>query len=158
LRVMLDAGGRPVSAAVRRLRADEERSGLLGEESYRAFASTALRVRDELRALLGGLKAQGRTLAAYGAPAKGNTLLNYCGIGTEPIAFRVARSPPKQGKVLPGSRVPVRAPEALLDEQPDFTLILPWNLAGEIVAQQREYVRRGGRFLVPVPRPREVAT
>jgi hypothetical protein len=65
-------------------------------------------------------------------------------------------SPHKQGKRLPGSRLPVRAPEALLSEQPDYTLILPWNLAPEIVSQQAEYVRRGGRFLVPVPRPREV--
>jgi SAM-dependent methyltransferase len=158
LRVFLEAeeGGRPVSAAVRDLRVSEGTTGLLGAERYHDFASAARRVRGELVALLARLKAGGKRLAAYGAPAKGNTLLNYCAVGAETLAFTVDRSPHKQGKLLPGSRVPVRPPEALLAEQPDYTLILPWNIAPEIVAQQAEYVRRGGRFLVPVPRPREV--
>jgi SAM-dependent methyltransferase len=158
LRVFLEAEetGRPVSAAVLELRASEVTAGLLAPERYLAFASAACRVREELVALLARLRAGGKRLAAYGAPAKGNTLLNYCGLGAETLAFTVDRSPHKQGKLLPGSRVPVRPPETLLAEQPDYTLILPWNIAPEIVAQQAEYVRRGGRFLVPVPRPREV--
>jgi SAM-dependent methyltransferase len=151
-----DGGRRPVSPAVADLLAAEQAGGLQDDARYQAFASHVRQLRDDLNGLLGGLKASGRRLAAYGAPAKGNTLLNYCGLDTGTLAFTVDVSPHKQGKRLPGSRLPVRAPEALLSEQPDYTLILPWNLAPEIVSQQAEYVRRGGRFLVPVPRPREV--
>jgi SAM-dependent methyltransferase len=156
LRVFLDAGSRPVGPAVEALLAEEDAGGLGRDETYRAFAASAVRVRAELVALLGTLVRSGHRLAAYGAPAKGNTLLNYCGLGRETLAFTVDRSPHKQGRLLPGSRLPVRAPQALLDERPDYALILPWNIAAEIVSQQAEYVRRGGRFLVPVPHPREV--
>jgi SAM-dependent methyltransferase len=159
LRVFLEAGqARGVSGAVDALAADEAGRGRLADTTYDAFAQAVRGVRRDLVALLGGLKAAGKRLAAYGAPAKGNTLLNYCGLGTETLAFTVDRSPHKQGKLLPGSRLPVRSPEALLTEQPDHTLILPWNIAAEIVRQQAEYIRRGGRFLVPVPRPQEVTT
>ena len=97
----------------------------------------------------------GEALGANEA-AKGNTLLNYCGIGRELIEFTVDRSPHKQGTLLPGSRIPVREPSALLAKRPDYALILAWNWAEEIIAQQREYLERGGTFIIPVPGPRLV--
>ncbi len=103
--------------------------------------------------MLKALRRQGKRVAAYGAPAKGNTLLNYCGISAELIEFTVDRSPHKQGLLLPGSRIPIGAPERLLEEMPDYVLVLPWNLAEEIVAQQQTYVERGGKFLLPIPEP-----
>jgi SAM-dependent methyltransferase len=157
LRVLMDRGERAPSAAVGALRDEEAAAGLLDAPRHEAFAAATRRVREELLGLLGTLKGRGKRLAAYGAPAKGNTLLNYCGVTTETLDFTVDRSPHKQGKLLPGSRLPVRAPEALLAEQPDYTLILPWNIADEIVAQQAAYVRKGGRFLVPVPHARELS-
>jgi SAM-dependent methyltransferase len=156
LRVLMDRGSRASSAAVGALRAHEKEAGLLDAPRHQQFAASTRRVREELLELLGTLKGRGKRLAAYGAPAKGNTLLNYCGVTTDTLEFTVDRSPHKQGKLLPGSRLPIRPPEALLAEQPDYALILPWNIADEIVAQQAAYVRKGGRFLVPVPHPREV--
>ena len=97
-----------------------------------------------------------KRLAAYGAPAKGTVLLNACGIGTDLVSFTVDRSPHKQGRLVPGVRLPIRAPEALLEEMPDFTLLLPWNIADEIVEQQSAYLRKGGAFILPVPKPRVI--
>jgi ABC-type Fe3+-hydroxamate transport system substrate-binding protein len=100
------------------------------------------------------LKIEGHRIAAYGAPAKGNTLLNYCGIGTELIDFTVDRAPSKQGKFLPGSHIPVFAPEAIANKKPDYVLLLPWNLQREIV-DQLSFIREwGGRFIVPIPHPK----
>ena len=99
------------------------------------------------------LKARGQRLAAYGAAAKGSTLLNTSGIGTELLEFVVDRSPHKQGRLMPGVHVPIDAPERLLREQPDYVLLLTWNFAAEILLQQAEYRARGGRFIVPVPSP-----
>jgi hypothetical protein len=110
----------------------------------------------DLVALLRHLRGEGRRLAAYGAPAKGTVLLNACGIGTDLLEFTVDRSPHKQGRLVPGVRIPIRPVEDLLREMPDVTLLLPWNLAGEIVEQQAEYLRKGGSFLLPVPTPRVV--
>ena len=91
---------------------------------------------------------------AHGAPAKGNTLLNYCCIGSELLEFTVDRSPHKQGMLLPGSHLSILPPEELIGRMPDYAMILPWNIAGEIVEQQLEYLRAGGRFIVPIPEPR----
>ena len=104
-------------------------------------------------ALLHELKAASKRVAAYGAPAKGNTLINYCGIGTDLIEFTVDRSPHKQGHLLPGSHLPIYPPEEFLRRNPDYALILPWNIASEIVEQQRDYLAAGGRFILPVPEP-----
>ena len=93
----------------------------------------------------------GKTIVGYGAPAKGNTLLNYCGIGPEFISFTVDRSPHKQGRLLPGVRIPIRAPEAIFEATPDYVLILPWNLEDEIVSQMAGIREWGGRFVVPIP-------
>jgi len=104
-----------------------------------------------LRQTLSRLKGDGLRLAAYGAAAKGATLLNSAGIDAATLDFVADRSPHKQGRFMPGSRIPIVAPEKLLEERPDVVLILAWNIADEIVAQQDEYRRRGGRFLIPVP-------
>jgi hypothetical protein len=93
----------------------------------------------------------GKRLAAYGAPAKGNTLLNYCGIGPELLSFTVDRSPRKQGMLLPGVRIPIRAPAAIFEERPDYVVILPWNLKNEIIEQMAGIRDWGGRFVVPIP-------
>src|SRR5262249_46844410 len=103
--------------------------------------------------LLRELKQNGKTVAGYGAPAKGNTLLNYCRIDPSLLPYTVDKSPLKVGKLTPGMHIPVLGVETLLARRPDYVLILAWNFAGEIMAQQAEYQRRGGRFIVPIPEP-----
>jgi hypothetical protein len=98
-----------------------------------------------------GANQAGKRVVGYGAPAKGNTLLNYCGVGPELLAFTVDRSPHKQGHLLPGTRIPIRHPDALLDAKPHFVLILPWNLRAEISEQLHAIRDWGGRFVVPIP-------
>ena len=105
-------------------------------------------------ALLRALKAEGKTIAAYGAAAKGATLINYAGIGPDLIDFVVDRNVHKQGKFMPGQHLPILPPEALVERQPDYVLILAWNFVNEIRAQQAAYTEAGGRFIVPVPVPR----
>ena len=141
------------TSAAREVLADEVTSGVTEFAYYADFGRQVTDLRARLRALLQGLKADGRRLAAYGAAAKGSTLLNYAGIGTEWIDFVVDRNPHKHGRFMPGVHVPIRPTEALLEEQPDDVVLLAWNFADEIVAQQSEYRRRGGRFIVPVPEP-----
>jgi SAM-dependent methyltransferase len=132
----------------------ERAQGLCSLERYRSFAGAVARNRLALRSLLTQLRAEGKTLAGYGAPAKGNTLLNYCGIGTDLLPFTVDKSPLKVGLETPGMHIPVLPVAELLERQPDYVVILPWNLAEEIVDQQREFRDRGGRFIIPIPEPR----
>jgi len=143
---------RPVSAAVDRLRAAERAAGLEGPEVYQRFAESVIETKCTLLEFLVGARRAGKRVAGYGAPAKGNTLLNYCGVGPDLLPFTVDRSPHKQGLLLPGTRIPIRAPEAILEERPDFVLILPWNLKEEIAAQMAALRDWGGRFAVPIPR------
>ncbi|MEK6544013.1 MAG: class I SAM-dependent methyltransferase [Elusimicrobiota bacterium] len=158
LRVFLQRPGtRPVATTVGAMLADEAQAGFITSALYQTFSVKVEGLRRALLAVLGKHKSAGKRLAAYGAAAKGNTLLNYCGIGKELLEFTVDRSPHKQGKVLPGSRIPVRPAEDLVREMPDYTVILPWNFADEIIGQQQEYLRKGGRFIIPVPMPREVS-
>ena len=106
--------------------------------------------------LLRALKGEGKRIAVYGASAKGSTLLNYFGIGSETLEFVVDRSSVKQGHLTPGTRLPIFPPDKLVEAMPDYVLLLTWNFADEILEQQAEYRRRGGRFIIPVPDVRVV--
>lgn len=141
---------------VHRLLAEETAWGVDEAEFYHGFAAKVEGLRRELRALLAGLKDEGKRIAVYGASAKGSTLLNYFGIGRETIDFVVDRSTVKQGHYTPGTHLPVHAPEKLLEALPDYVLLLTWNFADEILAQQSEYRARGGRFIIPIPEVRIV--
>lgn len=132
----------------------EQHSGIARPERLRQFARDVQAQRAELLALLGDLRARGKSVGGYGAPAKGNTLLNYCGITTDLLPWTVDKSPLKVGLFTPGTHIPVLPAEELLARQPDYCLILAWNFADEIRRQQAEYERRGGRFILPLPRPR----
>ena len=144
---------REVSDRVRELLALEADEGVPSLEHYASFSQRVDETIESLLAMLRQRRAAGRRIAAYGAAAKGSTLLNTSGIGTELIDFVVDRNVHKQGLLVPGVHIPIRPPAALLDEQPDDVLILAWNFADEIVSQQAEYVRRGGTFIVPIPEP-----
>ena len=139
--------------AVHALAEQERQQGITQLPRYHKLASDVDENRRALRGLLHELKAQGKRIAAYGAPAKGNTLLNFCDLGPDVIEFTVDRNPLKVGSYTPGMHIPVLPVEALIEQQPDYVLILPWNFAEEIQQQQAEYRRRGGRFILPIPRP-----
>lgn len=148
--------GAEVSPAVAALLAEEHSLGMTTAGFYQHFGAQVERLKRELVDLVRGLRASGKRIAAYGASAKGSTLLGYCGIGRAELDFVADRSTVKQGKYAPGTHLPIRGPEALLEEQPDYVLLLTWNFADEILGQQEEYLRRGGRFIIPVPVPRIV--
>ncbi len=141
---------RGTSERVVKVRRDEHDSGLERVATYTAFQDTILPIRDGLLSFLNSARAQGKKVAAYGAAAKGNTLLNFCGIGPDLIEVAVDRSPHKQGRLLPGSRIPIHAPEVLSTVKPDFVLILPWNIQEEIVASN-DISAWGGKYVVAVP-------
>jgi SAM-dependent methyltransferase len=142
-----------VGGAVRQLLREERELGLDRIEYYENFAVRVEKIRDDLRALLTGLKGEGKRIAAYGAAAKGATLINYAGIGTELIDFVVDRNVHKHNRFMPGRHLPIHPVERLLSEKPDYVLLLAWNFADEIVRQQAEYLKGGGRFIKPVPTP-----
>lgn len=134
----------------------EKEAGIASPERLRRFAREVEAQRAGLLDLLHALKRENRTVAGYGAPAKGNTLLNYCGITPELLPYTVDKSPLKVGLYTPGTHIPVLPVSTLLERQPDYCLILAWNFAEEIQRQQAEYARRGGRFILPIPRARIV--
>jgi hypothetical protein len=129
----------------------ERAAGLLEVDTYRRFQHRVQATKRSLLRFLIDVREQGRSVAGYGAPAKGNTLLNYCGIGTDLLDYTVDRSPHKQGRYLPGTRIPIHPPEHLRETRPDYVLILPWNLKREITEQQAEIREWGGRFVVAIP-------
>ena len=134
--------------------AGEKAARLDRYETYVNFAAHVQTIKKQLHEVLTELKRDGHRLAGYGAPAKGNTLLSFLEFGPEHLPYIVDRSPLKQGRFTPGTHIPVVAPEQLLVDQPDYVLLLAWNFADEIVQQQAEYRKRGGKFMVPVPEVR----
>ena len=136
---------------------EKEKSMRLSEPAtWEAFAQRVNHIRTELPALLRKLKAEGKRIIGYGASAKGNTLLNTCGITTKELDYIIDNTPFKQNKIAPGSWLPVRPPEMLLKDQPDYALLLAWNFAPEIIKRESEFQKRGGRFIVPIPEPKIV--
>jgi hypothetical protein len=152
-----DNASAPETARVDAMRRLEQEAGLGRIERYSSFPEQVHRVKRDLLKFLVGAREAGKTVAGYGAPGKGNTLLNYCGIRTDLLDYTVDRNPHKHGKFLPGTHIPIFPPEHIGQTKPDYVFILPWNLKDEIM-EQLSYIRQwGGRFLVPIPEVREYA-
>jgi hypothetical protein len=143
---------KPVTPRVEALRQREIEEGFDRVERYLSFGEQVAATKRELLGFLIEQKGRGKSLVAYGAAAKGNTLLNYCGVGTDFLDYIVDRSPHKQGLYLPGSRIAIHPPERLRETKPDFVLILAWNLKDEVMESMRFVRDWGGRFVVPIPR------
>jgi len=142
---------KPVGPRVKALRDRELAAGFAKMECYTAFAEQVKETKRKLLEFLISAKRNGRSIAGYGAPGKGNTLLNYCGIRTDFLDYTVDRNPYKHGRFLPGTHIPIFAPEKIRETKPDFVMILPWNLKDEI-REQLSYIREwGGKFVVPIP-------
>lgn len=147
-----EARGHAVAPSVAKVIADEERTGLASLKGYESFAWQVKQTKWALVEFLLTAARQGKRVAAYGAPGKSATLLNYCGIGKDLIEYTVDRSPYKQGRFLPGSRIPIYHPDRIREQKPDYVVILPWNLKDEIMEQLRFIREWGGRFVVPIPK------
>jgi SAM-dependent methyltransferase len=145
-------GAHAVEASVAKLLADEKQKGVDSLACYEGFASEVYNIKRELAELLARLKKEGKHVAAYGASAKGSTLLNFFGVGAGDLDFIVDRSTYKQGRLTPGTHLPILPPEELLKRRPDYTLLLTWNFADEILAQQKAYRDAGGKFIIPIPK------
>jgi hypothetical protein len=142
---------KPVSPKVADLRQREATFGIRDLKTYSSFGRKVAATKRKILEFLVAAKSEGRSIAGYGAPGKGNTLLNYCGIRTDFLDYTVDRSPYKQGTYTPGTRIPILTPETIRKTRPDFLFILPWNLADEIIAQNA-YIREwGGKFVIPIP-------
>jgi SAM-dependent methyltransferase len=153
LRVFVQRSGEgKVDHAVAKVLELERSHGLDRWETFVRFADKVEGIRRDLTQTIAELRQAGKRVVGYGAPAKGNTLLCYLGLGPEKIEYIADKSPLKQGLFTPGMHVPVVSPQRLLEDQPDYVLILAWNFMDEIIKQQAEYQRRGGRFILPVPR------
>ncbi|MBX3013812.1 MAG: methyltransferase domain-containing protein [Caldilineaceae bacterium] len=142
---------KPVGERVRAMHATEEAEGVTGLAYYSAFAEQVKETKRKLLNFLIEARADGKQVAGYGAPGKGNTLLNYCGVRTDFLDYTVDRNPYKQGKFLPGTHIPIFTPEKIQETKPEYVLILPWNFKEEIMTQMA-YIRTwGGKFVVPIP-------
>ena len=142
---------KPMSDRAKKLRTREETTGFNRLERYASFAEQVHETKRRLLEFLIGAKGKGKRIAGYGAPGKGNTLLNYCGIRTDFLDYTVDRNPYKHGKFLPGTHIPIHPPEKIRETRPDYVLILPWNIKDEIM-EQVSYIRSwGGQFVVPIP-------
>ncbi len=147
-------GAHTIAGAVPALVNAELDKKLDNKETYIAFAKRTAAIKMKLTSLLKELKASGKRIAAYGAPAKGNTLLNYCGITTDLVEYTVDKSPYKQNLYTPGTHLPVYHPDKLAQDMPDYVLLLAWNFADEIMEQQKSYRDKGGKFIFPIPEVR----
>ncbi|MFZ5807430.1 MAG: class I SAM-dependent methyltransferase [Verrucomicrobiota bacterium] len=149
---------RPTSihSSVQKALKDEKTLQLDSMDTWEKFAVKVNLIRKELPQLVRSLRKEGKRVIGYGASAKGSTLLNTCGIGKNDLDYIIDNTPFKQGKLAPGSWIPIHPPDWLLKDQPDFALILAWNFADEIIRRENEFQKRGGRFIVPVPEPRIV--
>lgn len=143
----------PASPAVARMLEEEREAGILERATYEAFAARVADIRVRLKQMIIDLRASGKKVAGYGAPAKGNSLLNYFDLGPNELDFLVDRNPLKHDLFSPGMRIPIRSPEAIETERPDVLLVLAWNFYDEIRQQQEDFAARGGRFIVPLPAP-----
>jgi hypothetical protein len=150
--VCQDAAAHRSAEGVGRVLDDEIRAGLIEDEVYARFAGNVVSLKLQLLRFLCDARERGKTVVGYGAPAKGNTLLNYCGVKTDLLAYTVDRSPHKQNTLLPGTRIPVHAPAMIEHTRPDYVLVLPWNLREEITGQMAGIRAWGGRFVVAIPR------
>jgi hypothetical protein len=148
----LDA--RHVSEAVNAVRSAELEAGVTDLATYTAFGERAESTKRALLRFLIEVKDEGKSVVGYGAPGKGNTLLNYCGIRSDFLDYTVDRNPYKQGKFLPGTHIPIFAPDKIRESRPDYVLILPWNLKKEIMEQNAFIAEWGGKFVVPIPEVR----
>ncbi len=146
-----DDASKPITERARALRQREIEAGLLRLETYDGFAEQVKETKRKLLDFLIAAKRAGKRIAGYGAPGKGNTLLNYCGIRTDFVDFTVDRNTYKQGKFLPGTHIPIYAPDKIREARPDYVLILPWNFKDEIVRQMASIREWGGKFVVPIP-------
>jgi len=155
LRLFIEKKDAPRQSVIDLL-AEEKALGLDRSEYYREFSQRVAQLKTDLISLLSRLKSEGKSIAAYGAAAKGSTLLNYVGIGPDILDFVADKNVHKQGRYMPGQRVPIVAAEKIQSEHPDYVLLLPWNLENEILAQEQAYRDSGGQFIIPVPTPRVV--
>lgn len=146
-----DDGSKPIGERVVAMRAREEQAGITTLAYYRAFAEQVQNTKRKLLNFLIEARSHGKSVAGYGAPGKGNTLLNYCGVRTDFLDYTVDRNPYKQGKFLPGTHIPVFAPDKIQETKPDYVLILPWNFKDEIIEQVSHIRNWGGQFVVPIP-------
>jgi C-methyltransferase-like protein len=142
---------RPVTERLLALRAREEAAGFRQIETYTRFEGQVRATKHKLLELLITAKREGKTIVGYGAPGKGNTLLNYCGIRTDFLEFTVDRNPYKHGKFLPGTRIPIFDPSRIEEVKPDYIFILPWNFKDEILKQLAHARDWGAKFIVPIP-------
>lgn len=150
MRFYLRRGGTP-TPAVDAFLARERAAGLFARQTYADHAARVARIRGDLMSLLARLKSEGRRIAGYGAPAKGNTLLNYYGIGPDTLDFIADRNALKHGRLTPGMRIPVVSPDRIAEARPDYLLMLAWNFRDEILGQQQAFLDAGGRFIIPIP-------
>ncbi len=155
LRLFIEKTDAPLES-VTGLLAQEKELGIDHIDYYREFSRRVENLKDSLLEMLRDLKGRGKSIAAYGAAAKGSTMINFAGIGTDVLDFVADKNVHKQGRYMPGQHVPIVAAEKIAERQPDFVLLLPWNLENEILAQEQAFRDKGGKFIIPVPEPRIV--
>jgi hypothetical protein len=152
LRLFIEKKDAPL-ASVTALLAEEKELGLDRIDYYHKFSDRVAALKVDLLQMLKDLKADGKSIAAYGAAAKGSTMINYVGVGKDLLDFVADKNVHKQGRYMPGQKIPIVAAEKIQSEQPDYVLLLPWNLESEILAQEQAFRDAGGKFIIPVPTP-----